>query len=43
MAQPTNRSPLDFEAQIKNRRDDFEAQTTKPKLPVLRQKPKNSF
>jgi hypothetical protein len=35
LAQPINRSPLDFEVKPRNRRSDFEAQITKPNMPVL--------
>jgi hypothetical protein len=41
VAQPTNRSLLGLEAQTKKPFGDFEAQITKPELPVLRPKPGN--
>jgi hypothetical protein len=41
VAQPTNQSPLDFEAQTKKPSRWFWGQITKPELPVLRPKPGN--
>jgi hypothetical protein len=41
MVQPTNQSLYGFEAQTKNRRGDFDAQITKPDIPILRPKSEN--
>jgi hypothetical protein len=38
VAQPTNKAHLVLRSKPRNRRGDFEAQITKPKLPVLRPK-----
>jgi hypothetical protein len=43
LAQPINRSPLDFEVKPRNRRGDFEAQITKPNMPVLMPKLGETF
>jgi hypothetical protein len=40
-AKPGKTVATSFEAKPRNRRDDFEAQITKPELPVLRPKPEN--
>jgi hypothetical protein len=41
VAQPINRSLLDFEFKPRNCRGDFEAKITKSELPILRPKPEN--